>query len=89
MTPDLSSLDRGSSAKQHYRQEMSMDRATSQAWRELQFHWDSAYIFSHKSRFTATRRDIGTVLTADSPEELADLIQTDYRANKVSRNEFP
>ena len=38
-----------------------------------------------RGRYEASRRDDGTVLTADSADALLDLIRADYAARPVSR----
>jgi hypothetical protein len=69
-----------------------MNRATAVEWEEVQFGWDSAYLFSHDpdtGRFTARRRDDLAEFTAESPYELQDLISADYRTRKVPREAAP
>jgi hypothetical protein len=47
---------------------------------------DGAYTINMRHRrYEAIRRDDGTVLTADSAEELLDLIRADYAERPVSR----
>ena len=49
-------------------------------------HYGEAYeINMRRRRYEVRRRDDGTLLTADSAEELLGLIRTDYAAHPVSR----
>lgn len=49
-------------------------------------HYGEAYeINIRRKRYEARRRDDATVLTADSPVGLLDLIREDYAARPVSR----
>jgi hypothetical protein len=54
--------------------------------RDLQFHWDDAYVISGIiGALRAERRDDGRVLTADDPEKLRRAIIADYTAKPVPR----
>jgi hypothetical protein len=55
---------------------------------ELQEHWSGAYRIAHPrpDRWTAARRDDGTVLVAGTPDQLRQLILTDYFARPVPRD---
>jgi hypothetical protein len=49
-------------------------------------HYGEAYeVNIRRGRYEARRRDDGTVLTADSAEDLLDLIRADYAERPVSR----
>jgi hypothetical protein len=49
-------------------------------------HYGDAYdINMRRGRYEARRRDDGTVLTADSAEDLLEKIREDYRAHPVPR----
>ena len=49
-------------------------------------HYGEAYeVKMRRGRYEAHRRDDGTVLTADSADDLLDLIRADYAARPVSR----
>jgi hypothetical protein len=49
-------------------------------------HYGEAYeIKMRRGRYEARRRDDGAALTADSAEDLLDLIRADYVAHPVSR----
>ena len=49
-------------------------------------HYGEAYeINMRRGRYEARRRDDGTVLTADSAEDLLEKIREDYRAHPVPR----
>jgi hypothetical protein len=52
----------------------------------LRWHWSSAYEISYRAgKWRAARRDDGTVLAADSADELLELIRADYRGRRVPR----
>ena len=53
----------------------------------LQWHWGEAYIIAapEPGVWMAERRDTHTVMRADSPEGLRDLIVADYFLRKVPR----
>jgi hypothetical protein len=69
-----------------------MGSTTREAWEQLQFHWDDAYIFRHipgsAEPFTAQRRDNREVITAEDPFELMQKVSEDYRIKPVPRQEF-
>jgi hypothetical protein len=49
-------------------------------------HYGEAYeVNMRRGRYEARRRDDGAMLTADSAEDLLDLIRADYAARPVSR----
>ena len=49
-------------------------------------HYGEAYeVNMRRGRYEARRRDDGTMLTADSAEDLLDLIRADYADRPVSR----
>jgi hypothetical protein len=49
-------------------------------------HYGEAYdVNMRRGRYEASRRDDGTVLTADTADALLDLIREDYAARPVSR----
>jgi hypothetical protein len=49
-------------------------------------HYGEAYeVNMRRGRYEASRRDDGTMLTADSADALLDLIRADYAARPVSR----
>jgi hypothetical protein len=49
-------------------------------------HYGEAYeINMRRGRYEASRRDDGTMLTADSAEELLSLIRADYASRPVPR----
>ncbi len=54
---------------------------------DLRHHWGSAYMIdcAGQGRWMARRRDNGDGLTAESADELGDLIQADYLARPVPR----
>jgi hypothetical protein len=53
---------------------------------ELRWHWGSAYVIAGDiGSYTATRRDTGAVLRADTPNELYDVIRQDYMRKHVPR----
>ncbi len=54
---------------------------------ELRWHWGEAYLIDYLGdwRWIAQRRDNRETLTAESPEELRNLIIADYTARPVPR----
>ena len=54
------------------------------------YHWSDAYrVNMRHGVYEAIRRDDGTLLTADSAEELLDLIRADSAARPVPRADQP
>jgi hypothetical protein len=54
---------------------------TEEAVQDLRWHWGGAYEITFTgSAYIATRRNNGRELTADTAEDLHDLIVTDYAA---------
>jgi hypothetical protein len=70
-----------------------MNREAEEAWTLLQFHWDTAYTFSHDPQapepFQAERKDGLGTLSAVSPETLDELVVRDYAARRVPREIAP
>ena len=59
---------------------------TMTALEDLQWNWGSAYaITGAAGHWLAQRRDNQRTLTADSPEELRELIIEDYASETVAR----
>jgi hypothetical protein len=53
---------------------------------ELRWHWGDAYIIhGEPDKYTATRRDNGWTLRAETPLELYALIRRDYQLAPVPR----
>ena len=58
--------------------------------RYLGCHWGQAYLISYwHGRYQAARKDDGTILAADTAEELLGLIRADYARNPVPRPRPP
>jgi len=54
----------------------------------LGWHWGQAYLVSYwRGRYQAARKDDGTMLTADTAEELLLLIRADYARKPVPRKD--
>jgi hypothetical protein len=59
---------------------------SADALRDLQRHWDEAYLITGAAgHWIAYRRDNGRVLAASSPDELRELIIEDYAGQRVPR----
>lgn len=53
---------------------------------ELRYHWGSAYVIDGDiGHYTATRRDNGLVLHAETPNDLYAVIRRDYMSYPVPR----
>jgi hypothetical protein len=70
-----------------------MNREAEEAWRLLQFNWDTAYTFFYYPEapepFHADRRDgLGTLSAAD-PDALGELVMRDYITRPVPREVAP
>jgi hypothetical protein len=71
-----------------------MDSATEEAWKEVQFHWDTAYLFDYfptrPEPFIAARRDDPAVVLADkNPSSLQDKVWANYHERPVPREFAP
>jgi hypothetical protein len=56
----------------------------------LRHHWDGAYrIYRSAGRFRAARRDDGTIISADTVEELLEAIRADYARKPIPRKDTP
>jgi hypothetical protein len=56
---------------------------------ELRWHYGEAYLIHYLSgpgRWVAQRRDSHATMSAGSPDQLLDLIRTDYAAHPVPRD---
>jgi hypothetical protein len=72
------------------RAESLSDLLTRHAMAALRWHWDGAYTFRREgSEWVADRADGLGTLTAASPAELADKVQSDYTARPVPRDVAP
>lgn len=73
-----------------------MDKPDTAAWGDLQYHWDTAYQFEYdrapgsQTPFRVRRRDdLARMLEAETPDELGDMIEEDYRRKPVPREVAP
>lgn len=73
-----------------------VNRADAAAWDLLRFNWDSAYLFEYDSDpripkpFRVKRKDDpAKVLEAETPNELGDMIDEDYKRKPVPREVAP
>ncbi len=59
---------------------------------ELRWHYGEAYLIHYlpgPGRWVAQRRDSHATMSAGSPDQLLDLIRTDYAAHPVPRDPRP
>jgi hypothetical protein len=57
---------------------------------DLRFHWGSAYLIELLGgRWIAQRRDSHATMSAEGPDQLLDLIRTDYATHPVPRDPRP
>lgn len=69
---------------------VTAEEAPQDALGQLQWSWGSAYgIAGAWGTWVARRRDNGRLLTADSPDQLRELMIADYQAQPVPREAAP
>ncbi len=59
---------------------------------ELRWHYGEAYLihyFPGPGRWVAQRRDSHATMSAEGPDQMLDLIRTDYAAHPVPRDPRP
>jgi hypothetical protein len=65
--------------------EEHLSRIRSHDLADLRWHWDGAYRIWWDEKFRAARLDDGAALTAETADDLRELIRGNYRRRHVQR----